>query len=299
MKRLIVMLALAAPAIGLIGCQDNSELEDQIAELRSEVKGLKSESEVSNESDNKKKPVNDNYLSSKELAIRLESTQGMLRKAEDRIAILESRPVASDTVSSKSKSTDEGLDTADEGSDSVEAEFDTKIADALKRLDDKNKADRENARTERMAEISKIAKENGLEFDKDNPRKSMMDIFTNPEKRKKAFGIMQGQMDKRRLAPLNLSEQQTEDVLRIEKDFRDRTKEATSSAAEHDATPEQLETDLKYLQEDKDREMQAVLDQEQYDKYKKDAEGGPQMPDMKDIAKMIPGMGGGMPGGDQ
>ncbi|MHC4840839.1 MAG: hypothetical protein ACYTDT_07720 [Planctomycetota bacterium] len=294
MKKLLIALALMAPAFGLIGCQDNTELENQVAALRSDVKSLKAQA-GEGETDAEGNPTSTHNFDADALAIRLEKAEKQLNDANARIAELESRPATGETVSNKADSTDVTAD----------PEFDAKLEGALARRDEKRRAERDAARAERMNDIAKIAEENGIDFDKDNPRKSMMEIMGNPEKRAKAFEVMRGEMNKRRLASLELSEQQTEDVLRIEKETREKINETRAAARERGATPEEIAADLKYIQEDKDREMQGVLDQEQYDKYKEEAEGGSQMPDnMEDIAKMIPpgmipGMGGMGGGRDQ
>ena len=291
MKKLLIALVLTAPAFGLIGCQDNTELEDQIAAMRAEMRDMKAQSGDKSDSSGSQ-PVSDNAdINGMEIRIgnRIDK---MGKDLNGRVDGLESQPVATDSASSKSSLTETNFKALYEAEKKREKE----------EADARNKAAREEAkikRDERMAEATRLAKENGLDFDPENPGDSIRKIMMDPEKRAKAFEVMRNESTKRRLKNLNLTEQQTEDVLRIEKDNQKRVRDTVSSARERGATPEEIEADLKYIQDDKDRELEGVLDETQLEEYKKTENSG-MMGGMGDISKMIPpGMIPGMGGEDQ
>ncbi|MCF6227245.1 MAG: hypothetical protein L3J82_01100 [Planctomycetes bacterium] len=294
MKKLIIALALTAPALGLIGCQDNTKLENQIAAMRAEIRDMKAQSAEKSDS-SEEQPISNN-ADINGLEIRIGNRfDKMNNDLNGRIDGLQSQPVVGDTASSKSSLTDANFKVfkvfydAEQKREKEEADAQRKAAAEQAKID----------RDERLANAAKLAEENGLEFDPDNPGESIRKIMMDPEKRAKAFEVMRNERTKRRLANLNLTEQQTEDVLRIEKDNRTKVSDTISSARERGATPEQIEADLKYIQEDKDRELEGRLDETQLEEYKK-SEGSGMMGGLEGISRMIPpGMIPGMGGEDQ
>lgn len=291
MKKLIIALALTAPALGLIGCQDNTELENQLAAMRADIRDMKAQSAEKSDSSEVQPLSNNADINGLEIRIgnRFDKMNNDLNK---RIDSLKTQPVVGDTASSKSSSIEtnfKALYEAEKKREKEEADAQRKAAAEQAKIE----------REERLANAVKLAEENGLEFDPDNPGESIRKIMMDPEKRAKAFEVMRNERTKNRLKNLNLTEQQTEDVLRIEKENRTKVRDTIASARERGATPEQIESDLKYIQEDKDRELEGILDETQIEEYKK-TEGSGMMGGLEGISRMLPpGMIPGMGGEDQ
>lgn len=289
MKRVLMALILATPALGLIGCQDNSglkadmnRLEAQVAALAAENKNLREGTVSTGEA------PRDNTAQS--LAVRLQDTERDLEAALKRIADLE-----------KNKSTVVAKPTEGEAAP-AETTVDEKAYADFKamqdRYNDERRAARDARQAEQMAEVAKIAKENGIEFDPNDPRGSMMKIWADPVQRDKAMQVMRSEMTKRRLEPLGLDERQTADVLRIEDEGRTKMREAMQNARANGATQEDIQREMKTIQDQQKQDLQKVMTPEQYEEYEKSgAATGGMMPSMEDLGRMfpggIPGMGGG------
>jgi len=98
---------------------------------------------------------------------------------------------------------------------------------------------------------------------------------------------MRTEMTERRLEPLNLDEYQKDEVLRIEGSTRDKIGETMRNARESGMTQEEIETEVKQIQEDQKLELERVLTPEQMEQYEESGAG---------MGGMIPGGGGGFGG---
>lgn len=289
MKRILMALILSTPALGLIGCQDNSglkadmnRLEAQVAALAAENRNLRDGSSAPTES------VRDTTAQS--LAVRLQDTERDLDAALKRIADLEKNK---STVVAKPADP-----TVPEGEVKADEKAYTDFKAMQDRYNDERRVAREARQAEQMAEVAKIAKDNGIEFDPNDPRGSMMKIWADPVQRDKAMQVMRSEMTKRRLEPLGLDERQTSDVLRIEDESRTKIRETMQNARANGATQEDIQRDVKAIQDQQKQDLKKVMSPEQYDQYEKSgAATGGMMPNMEDLGRMfpggIPGMGGG------
>ena len=281
MKKFLIAALLTAPAIALFGCQQDASVQGDIASLNTKVATLQDENKLLR-ADLENRPAAEVSADSDygTLLARLERQELDLKEAKELIAELQKKPAV--VVAAK---------TDGEGEGEVEADpvFDAKLDAALQRRDEAAAAERAKQREEQMAQIAKIAEENGLEFDPKDPRGSMMKIWSDPEKRAKAMEVMRSEMTKRRLEPLNLDEYQTKEVLRIEEETRAKVSDAMKAARESGATQEEMQAEIKQLQADQEAELGQVLSTEQMEQYKESGAG---------MGGMIPGMdGGGFPGG--
>jgi hypothetical protein len=290
MKKLLIAALLMTPMFGLLGCQQDASVQGDVAMLKTQVAALQTENERLR-GDIDGIPAGEGESTDVgTLLARLERQERELEGANKRLAELEKKPAV---VAPK---TTEGEKPEGE----VAAEFSDADFEKYKAMRAKEQAERDAARNaqreERMVEIQKIAEENGLEFDPKDPRGSIMKIMGDPEKRAKAMEVMRNEMDKRRLEPLGLDEYQNGEVLRIEKETRAKISDAMKNARENGATQEEIQTQVKQLQEDQTNELSSVLTPEQMDQYKESGAqaGGLIDPsNMGGLGGMIPGFGGG------
>jgi hypothetical protein len=286
MTRLVPVFLLAA--LVLAGCGDASlksdvaQLQAQVAALQDENTRMRSQQPASVERDNTE--LNN-------LLVRLERAEGELRDAREKLARLEKDSAATATVPD---------------AEVAEGEDYAKFKAMRERAEKEEEAEREQRRAEQrtqrqaqMQEFARRAKEAGLEFDADNPRQSGMQIWLDPQKREKAVKIAVDMFHEQRLKPLNLTEQQAQDVLRIEAETRHKVKEVTEAATQSGATPEEVKKQADQVRKDQEQQMKGVLSPEQYEEYEKSAAEGGMLPGtVEELGGMIPpgmipGMGGG------
>lgn len=293
MKKFLIAALLTAPAIALFGCQQDASVQGDIASLKSQVASLETENERMRAAlDDRPATESGEPEDLGALLTRLDRQERELADANDRLAKLEKTPVVVKAASP------EAADTEGEG-EVVTADFSDADFEKFKAMQDKERAlrdaERQKEREAQMAEIAKIAEENGLDFDPKDPRGSMMKIWSDPEKRAKAMEVMRSEMTKRRLEPLNLDEYQTKEVLRIEEGTRSKISDAMTNARENGATQEEMQAEIKQIQADQEAELGQILSTEQMEQYKESGAGmGGMIPGMG--GGMIPGMGGMIPG---
>ncbi|MCB9894874.1 MAG: hypothetical protein H6839_10520 [Planctomycetes bacterium] len=295
MKKLLMAALLLTPMLGLVGCQQDASVQGDIANMKTRIATLEDEN-------NRLRGDIDGIPSGEgesndvgTLLARLERQERELEAANKRLAELEKKPAVVKT---------EGKTAEGEGEGEVSADFSDADFEKYKAMQAKAQAERDAARAkqreEQMAQIAKIAEENGLEFDPKDPRGSIMKIMGDPEKRAKAMEVMKTEMDKRRLEPLGLDEYQNGEVLRIEKETRAKISDAMKNARENGATQEEMQAQIKQIQEDQSAELGSVLTPEQLETYKTSGAQAGGMIDpgmMGGFGGMIPGFGGGGGGG--
>jgi hypothetical protein len=282
MKKFMLAAVLMLPALGLIGCQD-AETQRDVASLKQQVAALQDENgQLRAQIDGMPRSENAEPLDLGVLLTRLERQERELEEANARLAQLEKKPV---TVVAKS-------DTPEGGG---EVEVDDEEYAKFKAMADRDRAEREAARqarqeerrAEQMAEAKRMADKYGFEFDENDPRGSIMKIMSDPAQRAKAMEAMRTEMTERRLEPLNLDEYQKGEVLRIEGDTRDKIRETMTGARESGMTQEEIQAEIKQIQDDQKLELGRVLTPEQMEEYEKSGAG---------MGGMIPGGGGGWGG---
>ncbi|MBK8206448.1 MAG: hypothetical protein IPK87_06565 [Planctomycetes bacterium] len=290
MKRILLALLLASPAVALIGCQDAS-LKGDVAMLQQQVSAMREDNEqlrnsLANRKDATGQPVGDLAT----LQARLEQTESSLAAANKKIADLEARPA---TVVAKAEGEGEPAKASDE--------FKAQVEQVLKERDDARRAERDKQRQEQLARAAELAKENGIDFDPADPQGSIRRIMSNPEQRAKAMQVMQQEMTKRRLEPLGLDERQTEEVLRIEKESRDKIRETMTNARTSGASQEEIAQQVEAVRKDQEDQLKRTMTPEQYEQYEKSGAGmGGMIPGgWQDMIPpgMFPGGGGGGSGG--
>lgn len=283
MKR-ILLAGLIAPALWVAGCADNSALQRDVDALKKQVADLKSENQ---DLRGASQPVATNgggiSVETTNLLARLEKAEGTLDAANKRIAELEAKPAG----------------VAPAAQPGAAAPVDEKAYADFKALSDRyneerdaaRRADREKRQAEQMAEAERIAKENGLEFDPNNPQESFRKIMMDPEKRQKAMEAMRNEWDKRRFANTGLDESQVTQVKEIEKRSRDRIRETMQTARESGATQEEISQQIQQVNKEQEDELKRVMTEEQYKKYQEN--GG----SMGGMMGGLGGMGGMIPPG--
>lgn len=284
MKR-VLLAGLMIPALWVAGCSDNSALQrdldaqkKQVADLRAELQELRGTSQ----------PVTANGGGSAEttaLLARLERAESSLDAAGKRIAELESRPAVAAPAQP-------GTETAGTVDEKAYADFKAMAERRDKERDEVRRADREKRQAEQMAEAERIAKENGLEFDPNNPQESFRKIMSDPAQRQKAMEAMRNEWDKRRFANTGLDENQITQVKEIEKRSRDRIRETMQTARESGATQEEISQQIQQVNKEQEDELKRVMTEDQYKKYQENggAMGGMMggMGGMGDLGRMIP-----------
>ena len=100
----------------------------------------------------------------------------------------------------------------------------------------------------------------------------MMRIMSDPEQRRTMMGVMEEQRVRDRISGLGLSDYQTEEVLRIEKESREKRTQALTSARERGASPEEVKAELDQIDEETDLLLEGVLTPEQKEGYDEAAE---------------------------
>lgn len=282
MKRLLIALSLALPTLGVLGvmgCQDNSGLERDVASLKQQVAQLRDQPQ-----DTKATPTGAKFDDS-ELRIRLERAEADLAAANKKITDLESRPAAQPVAGGA----------APAPTDPAFAEAVNKVVTEKQEADRKaREAERAKRDAERTAEMDRIAKENGIEFDPNDVRGSIQKIMANPEQRAKAMQVMRAEADKRRFANVGLDERQIEQVKAIETAGRDKMMETMRAARESGATQEEIAQQMQQATKEQEDELKKVMTEDQYKKYQENggAMGGMIPGGMGGLGGLIPGMGG-------
>lgn len=281
MKRWTFPILFALPLV-FAGCQDNSSLQADISLLKAQVATLQDDNEqLRNQPAPTIEPVAGNEVEA--LRFRLEMAEQKLDAAERTLAELRNQPpVATAEVV-------EGEPAAED--DSEYASFKA----MQDRLDAERRAERNERRAEQMQEWAKVAKDNGLEFDAENPRASIQRIMMDPVQRAKAFEVMRNEMNNRRLGALGLDEFQMREVQRIEGETRQKVRDAMASARETGATQEEVAQKVQTVRNEQEDQLKRVLTPEQYEEYEKTAAAGMIPPNMEGLGGMFPpGM---IPGG--
>ena len=283
MKKFMLAALLMMPVLGLVGCQD-AETQSEIANLKNQVASLQDENARLGEQIDGIRPgeKDGEPLDVGTLIVRLEKAERDLAAANARLEDLEKTPA---------KIAPSGNGEQPE----AEVAIDDDEYAKFKAMADRDRAEREAARqaereardAERMAEAKRMADKYGFEFDEEDPRGSIMKIMSDPAQRAKAMEAMRTEMTERRLEPLNLDEYQKEEVLRIESDTRDKIRETMTNARESGMTQEEIQAEVKQIQEDQKLELGRVLDEEQMKQYEESGAG---------MGGMIPGGGGGWGG---
>jgi len=287
MKRIVIAAMLTLPLVGVLGvlgCQDNSAMERDVAALKQQVAQLRDMPQ-----DTKDAPAGAQKFDDTELRLRLERAELALTAANKKITELEGRPAAPTVEGSAPVPTDPAF-----------AEAVNKVvkekADADRKIREEERAKRD---AERTAEMDRIAKENGIEFDPNDVRGSIQKIMANPEQRAKAMQVMRAEADKRRFANVGLDERQIEQVKAIETAGRDKMMETMRAARESGATQEEIGEQMAQAGKDQEAELKKVMTEDQYKKYQENggAMGGMIPGGMGGLGGLIPGMGGGGFGG--
>lgn len=294
MKKFMIAALLMLPALGLTGCQD-AETQREVANLKQQVAALQDENaRLSGQIDGIQPGEDGRPLDLSTLIIRLDKQDKELAAAKARLADLETMPA-------KGASKVEG-EAAPEGEIAVD---DAEYA-KFKAMADRDRAERdaerqkaqEERRAQQMVEAKKMADKYGFEFDEKDPRGSIMKIMSDPTQRAKAMEAMRTEMTERRLEPLNLDEYQKGEVLRIEGDTQKKIRETMTNARENGMTQEEIQAEVKQIQDDQKLEMERVLTPEQMEEYEKSGAGmGGMIPGAGGLGGMIPGFGGGGFGG--
>ncbi|MBE7491538.1 MAG: hypothetical protein HS108_07270 [Planctomycetes bacterium] len=286
MKRILLAALLVLPLAGLmaaLGCQDNSHLERDVASLKQQVAQLRQTPQ-----DEPAAAPAAARFDDTDLRLRLERAEAALAAANKKIADLESRPAAAPAAAG----------TAPAPTDPAFAEAVNKVVREQQEADRKRREEERARRdAERTAEMDRIAKENGIDFDPNDVRGSIQRIMQNPEQRAKAMQVMRAEADKRRFANVGLDERQIEQVKAIEAAGRDRMMETMRTARESGATQEEITQQMQQAAKDQEAELKKVMTEEQYKKYQENggAMGGMipgGMGGLEGLGGMIPGMGG-------
>lgn len=285
MKRLLLALAIAAPAVAVFGCQDDS-VKGDVAMLQQQVAALRDDNEqLRNSMHQRTSEGATEGADVNAMAVRLERAELDLKAAKAKIAELEARPAAAPKAEGAAK-----VDTGDK--EAMKATVD----EILRERDEARRAEREKQRAEQMARAAELAKENGIDFDPNDPQGSIRRIMSNPEQRAKAMQVMQQEMTKRRLAPLGLDERQTEEVLRIEGETRNKIRETMNNARASGASQEEIAQQVDTIRKDQEDQLKRTMTPEQYEQYEKSGAGmGGMIPgNWQDMIPpgMIPGGGG-------
>lgn len=253
MNRLFAPL-LALPLLVLPACQDNSALEREVASLKVQVAELKSAPPA----ETKAAPSGVSVTEVDQLRLRLERAEADLTAANKKITDLEARPAA----------------TPAEKPAVGEAEAAYKqYKDFEARNREEQDAERKKRETDRVADMARIAKENGIDFDEKDVAGSIRKIMTNPEQREKAFKAMRNEADKQRYAKIGLDERQVEQVKKIEADGREKVTAALRAGRENGTPREDVQKEVEQVAKDKETELKTTMTEDQYKKYVEN--GGP------------------------
>jgi hypothetical protein len=282
MKKMLIIALFAVPALGVLGCQQDPSLQSDVASLKSSVASLQDENKRLRE-DLSGLPRGENGEPADvgTLLARLERQERELADARRRLAELEGKPVVAVPSGEPVLEGEVAIDDGEYAKFKAMAEKDRAERDAIRA------AERERRQAEQTAEAKRLAEKYGFEFDEKDPRGSIMKIMSDPVQRAKAIEAMRTEMADRRLEPLKLDDYQKKEVLRIEEDTRSKVRDAMANARENGATQEEIEQQVKTIQEEQKTQLGSVLTPEQMEEYEK---SGAQM------GGMIPGMGGGAGG---
>lgn len=289
MKKFMLAALLMMPALGLIGCQD-AETQRDVANLKQQVAALQDENtRLRDEMSGIQPGENGEPLDMSTLIVRLERAERDLAAANARLEDLEGTPAkVTPKVEGEQPEGDVAIDDEDYAKFKAMAERDRAEREAARQ------AEREARQAEQMAEAKRLADKYGFEFDEEDPRGSIMKIMSDPAQRAKAMEAMRTEMTERRLEPLNLGEYEKSEVLRIEGETRDKIRETMTNARESGMTQEEIQAEVKQIQEDQKLELGRVLTPEQMKQYEESGAGmGGMIPGGGDWGGMIPGGWGG------
>ncbi|MBZ0137127.1 MAG: hypothetical protein K8I27_12225 [Planctomycetes bacterium] len=289
MKKFMLAALLMLPTLGLIGCQD-AETQREVATLKQQVAALQDENaRLSGQIDGIQPGEDGKPLDMSTLIIRLDKQDRELAAAKARLADLETAPAKSALkIEGEMPEGEVAVDDEDYAKFKAMADRDRAERDA-----ERQKAQEERRATQ-MAEAKKMADKYGFEFDEADPRGSIMKIMSDPVQRAKAMEAMRTEMTERRLEPLNLGEYEKSEVLRIEGETRDKIRETMTNARESGMTQEEIQAEVKQIQDDQKLELERVMTPEQMEEYEKSGAGmGGMIPGAGDLGGMIPGFGGG------
>lgn len=281
MKRLTLALLLAVP-VAIAGCQDNASLQSDVSLLKAQVAMLQDDNEQLR---NRPLPIVDTTAAEEVEALRyrLEQAEQKLEATENQLAELRKTPAPAT------------VEAAEEANAPGDSEYEGFKA-MQERLDAERRAERNERRAEQMQEWAKVAKENGLEFDAENPRASIQRIMMDPVQRAKAFEAMRTEMNNRRLGALGLDDYQMREVQRIETETRQKVRDAMAGARETGATQEEVAQQVQSVRKEQEDELKRVLTPEQYEEYEKSAAAGMIPPNLEGLGGMFPP--GTIPGGE-
>jgi hypothetical protein len=279
MKPLTWMFLIALPLVLLTGCRNDADLRNELARISLELSALRAESE-SLRASVAEAPARPRGPDLAPVQSRLDRHEAALEHALQRISELE--------VAGPAATPEDEVTPAGEQVDYA----------AFREFQDRYQREREERertrRREQMERMARMAQEAGLEFDPEDPQRSIMRIMANPESRAKAMELMRSEFNRRRLETLNLSEYQTREVMRIEAATRDRIREATAAARERGAGPEEIAREAEIIRSDTERELRGILTDEQFQQYQ-DSAGAMAGMIPPDIGSMFPGMLPGSP----
>lgn len=286
MKRFAAGLLLLLP---LAGCQDNASLEREVSSLKIQMAELKSAGDIPAEQTAQPAVLPSDVDG---LRLRLERAEGELSAARKRIEQLEARPDVPPPAAVDGKTDDQAQS---EAAYKSYLEF-----EARKRAEDE--AARKKAEAERYATWEQMAKENGIDFDANDPEGSIRRIMRNPEQRAKAMELYRAEQDKRRFANVGLDERQIEQVKKIETEGRDKYMQALQGAVAGGGGREEVAKQMEQINKDQEAELKQVMTEEQYKKYQEN--GGALAGMMGGLGDAIPGLGnipgmGGRRGGNR
>jgi hypothetical protein len=268
------MALLGAPLLALCACQDNSSLERDVADLRRQVAAMEESQRLEAE---KAAPAPASDARADNLQLQLDRVQGELADAKKKIAELEKRPVTAPAPEAEQPAAD------------PDAEYKRFLEhDARRRAD--AEAERKKAEAERLAEMTRIAKEYGIEFDPNDVQGSIRKIMRDPVQMQKAMQAVRAEADKRRFAGTGLDEQQIERVKKIEGDTRQKVAQAAREGRQNGTPADQVAQQVEQITKDQETELKTVMTDEQYKKYLEN--GGPAAGAIPDLGDIFPGFGG-------
>lgn len=297
MKRYLAASLLLTASLWVAGCQDNSGTEGKLAALNSKVAQL--EADMAEKGSG---AVSGDNRSSAEIAAlraRLEALELEKAGLEKKLAAQDEKlkAISPEKLAELNKAIEELGGEVAAKSASEEERF--KEFQAMAERREKERREKQQAEMQaRMADAERIAKENDIPFDANDPMGSMRRIMSDPELRRKAMDVMRTEGRKQRNASLGLDERAAENLNRVEDETLKKIQDIRTQSRQGTITPEQAQKDMQQAMADQDQQVKAILTEEQYKKYKENPTGmGGMIPGMGDWGQMIPGMGGGPNGG--
>jgi len=291
MTRYLAAALLVTASLWVSGCQDNSGADGKIAALNNKVAQL--EADLADQ----KGPVakDDTKLASELSALRarldaLETEKSALEKkltAQDGKLADVNKSISEVNKSIESLGGEVSATSAASDREARKQELKELNAEIRKEEREKQAADMKT----RMADAERIAKENDIPFDANDPMGSMRKIMSDPALRQKAMEVMRNEGRKQRNTSLGLDERTSTELNRVEDETLKKMADIRQATKDGATTPEQAQKDVEQALADQDQQAKALLTEEQFKKYKESPVG--MMPGM---GGMIPGMGGMFPG---